>query len=408
MIFDFFKRKNKENNKQDTAAASEKAKILTKNEILDRILNGEFSSFIELKSETRDDIIYIPELEMKIKPYVWEVKERIVNISFDMYSDVLKTRFFEICAGLGEDSESAYGMAIGSFAFSFMQGLKAVADNDVKCRITSEFAGHSHSWSVYSSDIVRAGASKEKHEVSDYWELLKDDIIKRLGNQKTVYVKVFNSGFGSKVIGECRINDIVIPELGAKVAEIAKKWETSQYKSEKQFFFIVRDDVTRIDYPYDGVEGEKKIHSAVTEYLDMVMKMDSREDYDSIVENLSAVTGDKTLAFECFCYIPEMCAERYFDEAFIFGDMINFVFHDESTVASYKCQLSDYIRIRDSFFDIFNSGVLGNELKNVYARLIGMSLLLDSYEKLEGKMEKTKRMKVDFINYNVPEDFEVR
>lgn len=38
---------------------------------------------------------------MKIKPYVWEVKERIVNISFDMYSDVLKTRFFEFSTGLG-------------------------------------------------------------------------------------------------------------------------------------------------------------------------------------------------------------------------------------------------------------------------------------------------------------------
>lgn len=37
---------------------------------------------------------------MKIKPYVWEVKERIVNISFDMYSDVLKTRFFEFSTGL--------------------------------------------------------------------------------------------------------------------------------------------------------------------------------------------------------------------------------------------------------------------------------------------------------------------
>ena len=76
-------------------------KILTKEDILDRILNDEFSSFIELHSETRGDIVYIPELEMKIKPYVWEVKERIVNISFDMYSDVLKTRFFEFSTGLG-------------------------------------------------------------------------------------------------------------------------------------------------------------------------------------------------------------------------------------------------------------------------------------------------------------------
>ena len=71
MGLNFFKRKNKGNNELTASVTPEIAKILTKEEIIDRILNGEFSSFIELKSETRGDVIYIPELEMEIKPDVW-------------------------------------------------------------------------------------------------------------------------------------------------------------------------------------------------------------------------------------------------------------------------------------------------------------------------------------------------
>ena len=68
MGFNFFKKKNKEINKPDEPVIPEKSKMLTKEEILHRILDGEFSSFIELKSETKGDSLYIPELKMNIKP----------------------------------------------------------------------------------------------------------------------------------------------------------------------------------------------------------------------------------------------------------------------------------------------------------------------------------------------------
>lgn len=93
--------------------------------------------------------------------------------------------------------------------------------------------------------------------------LLKEDIIKRLGNQKAVCVKVFNSALESKVIGECKINDIFVPELGDKIAEIAKKWVTDGYVTEKQYFFIVQDDDTISDYPYAGEEGKDRLRSNV-------------------------------------------------------------------------------------------------------------------------------------------------
>lgn len=77
-------------------------------------------------------------------------------------------------------------MAIGTFALSFMQGLKGVADNDIKCRITSEFAGHSHSWRVYSSDIVDTGVKAEltKH-------LIIGGCLKRISSSASVIRKLY-------------------------------------------------------------------------------------------------------------------------------------------------------------------------------------------------------------------------
>lgn len=75
MGFNFFKKKNKEINKPAEPVIPEKPEILTKEEILSRILDGDFSNLIELRAETRGEIIYIPELEMSIKPLVLDVKE---------------------------------------------------------------------------------------------------------------------------------------------------------------------------------------------------------------------------------------------------------------------------------------------------------------------------------------------
>ncbi len=408
MGFNFFKKKNKEINKPAEPVISEKPEILTKEEILSRILDGDFSNLIELRAETRGEIIYIPELEMSIKPLVLDVKERIVCLGFDMYIDAMKMHFTENSTGLGQDCETAYALALGTFAFSFMRGLKAVADNYVKCRITSEFAGHSHSWSVYSSDAVRTGYKGGARQASYYWELINEDIIKRLGNQKAVCVKIFNSAIGSKVIGECRINDILVPELGDKIAEITKKWEADGYVTEKQYFFIVQDDDTITNYPYEGEEGKEKLRSNVAEFLKNFNKVSSREDFDNIIEATSAVTGDKLFAEECLYFIPQICGEKFFDGAFIYSDELKFVYPDNTAITSYKCQISDYIPVADAVYDLLNSKILGEDTDRVYNCLAAVSSLFDAYEQVKEKVEVPKDLKVNYIHFNVPEDFEVR
>ena len=383
-------------------------KLLTKEEILSKLLGGEFSDYIEFESETQDDCIYIPELEMNIKPIVFEASERLVSLGFNMYSDVLRSQFFECSVGLGENCESAYGMAIGTFAFSFMQGLKNLSDNNVKYKAVSEFAGHPHSWNVFASNIVGKGQSGESHAPSDYWELLNEDIIKRLGNQKVTYVKVFCANHESNVIGECRINDIPVPELGEKVASIGKNWSNAGYKSEKQFFFIVQDDSTIVDYPYASLDGREKLRSAVAEYLKVFSNIRSQKEYENIVDTVTAITGDKTLASECYSFITEICAERYFEGTFICGDSFNLFYPDNTSVTSYKSQLSDYIPIKEAVFNTFSSNVLGENTDRVFGQLVEMSSIYNAYQQARQSNPDPKGLRVDCMIHNVPADFEIR
>ena len=217
--------------------------VLTAEEVKNRILDGGLADLIELKAERKGNSVYIPELKISITPNVHEVRENFVNIVFVLWSDEWEREMIEVSVGAGKDTESALGMALGMFAYSFMNGLKNVADNRPAGKVTSYFNGNEHKWTIYASNITGAGKGKPD-AVSEYWELIGSDIVRRLGNQKINYVKVYTSKNGSNVICECRINDVPAPALSKKLETVTENWNVDGFISEKQFFFIVQDDDT--------------------------------------------------------------------------------------------------------------------------------------------------------------------
>ena len=131
--------------------------VLTAEEVKNRILDGGLAGLIELKSERKGNAVYIPELKISITPNVHEARENFVNIVFSIWSDEWETELTEVSVGAGNDTESALGMALGMFAYSFMNGLKNVAENRPAGNVTSYFAGNEHKWTVYASNITGAG-----------------------------------------------------------------------------------------------------------------------------------------------------------------------------------------------------------------------------------------------------------
>ncbi len=114
------------------------------------------------------------------------------------------------------------------------------------------------------------------------------------------------------------------------------------------------------------------------------------------------------LAEECFYFIPQICAEQFFDGILICSDELKLVYPDNAAITSYKCQISDYIPVTDAVYDLLNSKILGEDTDRVYGRLAAVSSLFDAYEQVKEKIENPKDIKVKYIQFNVPEDFEVR
>lgn len=382
--------------------------MMTKEQIMSKILNGGLARVIELESETRGDALYVPEFEMTVKPKLHEITENMAVISFEIYSGTLDTSFTEVSAGMGTDTDKAVEMSLGLFGYSFMNGFKNIADNLKDCTIKSSFAGKTHKWDVYSSNIACSGNVQEIRPASQYWKLLEKDIVKRLGSRKAAYVKIYASNSFGNITGECRINDIPVPELSEKVAAEAKKWSGKGVKSEKQFFFIIQDDSTLEPYIYSGPAGEERLYAGVEHYLRFFSEIQSREDYERIVDTVSLLTGDRTLASECYCMISEMCAESVFTEEFVCGDSFLISKPDGTSVVSYKSQLSDYYMLRKSLFRVLESGVFGENTNKLFTQLIRMSSLYSILEQVKENGAEAKGLEVKEMIFNVPEDFVIR
>ena len=213
-----------------------------KNDVLNYILNGGLAEKLEIKAMRQGNGIQTVKPEMYIKPIIRELGNNFINLDFYVGTVIWNKHMYENCTGTGADTGAAVGSALMSFSSAFMSGIKRMTDKYKPRTVSVEFAGKSHDWNIYLSDVVAVGQKNEKdvsNKVAAYWDMLKDDIIKRLGNQQLVYVKIFAAKLPDRIIGECRFDDVPIPELGKKVAMLAAEWELpdpSQWASEKQFF----------------------------------------------------------------------------------------------------------------------------------------------------------------------------
>lgn len=379
---------------------------MTKEQVLAHILNGGLARLTTLQTQRRGRTVYLPELQFSIEPVVDRITDNTAGIFFRMYSALWKTDLIEFSSGVGPDAQTALGLSLGTFAFSFLQGLKNIADHRSKETVTSGFAGNPHKWEVYAGNLTGTG-QKTAPAVSEYWELIRDDVIKRLGNQNAVYVKIFLGKIGDHISGECRINDIPVPEISKKIAAVAEQWSAAGYVSEKQFFFLVQEPETKTAYPYEGTEGDAKIQKAVDTYLQLFSLVDSQEMYDRIIADTDSVIHDFTLATECRRFIADIIAEHFFQDKLQVDDALTIRYPDGKAVTAYRTQLSDYPAIRKAVFHALDTKLLGDRTKAVFSHLITMSGVGKAAEIYDAQ-GKTGISTVSGFELNVGADFTVR
>lgn len=352
--------------------------------------------------------LFLPEWNLTITPEISQATENSAVLNFYLSSPQWDRELFECCAGMGSSLKQAMGMAAGSFLFSFIQGIGLMEEKTGGEALETVFAGKPHQWQVYISDVVGMGDSPKLDSSKVYWNALKDQIVKRLGNQKICYVKVYGANINGQITGECRINDIESKELGALVAKMVEKWNVKGFASHKQFFFIRQEEGTVLPDAYSGIEGQKLLKSKIKTAVEMFHASKEQAQYDTLTQRMEKALGDETLASECFAFLPEICAENAFGEITC-PESVEIRVGGQAPATCYKVQLADYWNMHKLLFDLFQEGVFGEETNIIYQEYISVSSIYGCVKQMtesDGKLKQGGKLTV--LLFQMPEGFEIR
>lgn len=372
--------------------------------LLHESLHGSF----EVEDVVEDDHIYLPQWQITITPVIQQLTEQSAVLDFILHSPGWDQRLYECCACAGNDTKQAMGMAVGSFLFGFMQGISKLQAKELPRPFETTFAGKPHRFNAYLSDIVGLGESPQVEDCNVYWELLKDDIKKRMGNQRFCYVKVYGSKVNGQNISECRINDIISDELSEKMAKVVEKWDAENFASHKQFFFIEQEPATITPYPYWGEAGQKDFIGKVIKAVSLFHASTTQEAFDSLHERMITELGDATLATECRYFLPEICAENAAADKIKMGETIDLMLPGNRKITLYKHQLTDYYTLERTIFTAFGQGVFGEETNDIYQELVGTSAICSVLEQMLNNGSKLEDCHLTGLLFEVDDRFELR
>ncbi len=410
-LFDIFKFKkgNKQDLKQGTNNTNDiedKFDLSDPDDVTEYAIL-QLSGIYSGESTRKDNGIFFPKWDVYVEPRVQQVTEN--GAAFDIFINAPQwdRSLYEYTVGMGSDKQSNIGMALSSFVFSFMQGVTAMEEKRNGTAIETEFSGNIHKWQVYHTDITGMGEETGYTDTGIYWNELKEGILKRLGNQKLCYVKIFASKMGDDVTGECRINDVASMELGGKVAAIARKWNVTGFSSQKQFFFIRQEEETTLANPYEGAEGFNILKEKVAVAAKMFHESETEEAYNSLPWRLAEALKDPVLAYECYCFLPEICTENAFPEA-QYSENVQFIYPDGRKEEVYKSQLTDYELLKNALFAVFNDGVFGDETNDIYKEYVGSSATYNCFSQMSENGSDIKDAYIATVSFMADDGFTAR
>lgn len=407
-LLDIFKKKN---GAADSAniKKGESEYNLSEPEGIREYVKQQISELLKGDSEVQVDGVLFRQWNVFVRPGLPQVTDR--GVILDMYIEAHQwgKSLYECTVGMGDDPKNRIGMALASFVFSFMQGIISMEEKREGIPVTTRFVGREHRWNVYKTDIVGTGRQNGSTDPNVYWDALKDDIFKRLGNQKLCYVKVFGSKVGKEITGEVRIDDVVSEELSDKVAKLVAKWDSEGYGfvSQKQFFFIRQEESTLLPYPYEGEEGYGKLEEKVIAAAKLFHEATTEELYDSLPERLGEALQDPVLGYECFAFLPEMCTENAFPEA-VFPETVDFIYPGGRKETVYKSQLADYKLLLQALFNAFDNRVFGEATEDIYKEYVSSSATYNCFAQMMEKGSNLKDVRCTALAFPVDDDFVIR
>ncbi len=373
---------------------------------LDFYLNGLLHGGLQDEDRVEGNAILLPRQGVRILPQVEQISQRGAVVNLWLEAPQWGKRLFECSVGMGSSPSQALGLSASSFIFSFLEGVMRMEDRVEPRELETLFDGKAHRWELYPSNIVGLGSAPQP-EGQVWWELLGEDIQRRLGNQRVCYVKIYGAKVDGQVTGECRVDDIKSEELSAKVAQAVERWPAGQFPSQKQFFFIRQQEETILPYPYEGAEGERRLRSALGEAVRMFMACRTEEDYDQYSQRLGERIGDETLADECLTFLPELCAANAFPQLQA-AETVEICREGRPPETVYKNQLADYYPLWTLLLQLFQEEELGADPDAIYREYVGYSSTCNVVRQMEQQGSRLEDCRLASLLCQMGSGFQLR
>lgn len=373
---------------------------------LDFYLNGLLHGGLQDEDRVEGNAILLPRQGVRILPQVEQISQRGAVVNLWLEAPQWGKRLFECSVGMGSSPTQALGLSASSFIFSFLEGVMRMEDRVEPRELETLFDGKAHRWELYPSNIVGLGSAPQP-EGQVWWELLGEDIQRRLGNQRVCYVKIYGAKVDGQVTGECRVDDIKSEELSAKVAQAVERWPAGQFASQKQFFFIRQQEETILPYPYEGAEGERRLRSALGEAVRMFMACRTEEDYDQYSQRLGERIGDETLADECLTFLPELCAANAFPQLQA-AETVEICREGRPPETVYKNQLADYYPLWTLLLQLFQEEELGADPDAIYREYVGYSSTCNVVRQMEQQGSRLEDCRLASLLCQMGSGFQLR
>ncbi len=378
---------------------------LDEDKTLEFILKYHLHNHFEVEDKVEEDHIYIPAWKVSIYPEISDLQKDAVAVTFNIECPDWDRDIVEVSAAKGQNPAAALAVACSSFMMSLMNAVSNLGQKKSSLELDTTFAGENHHWKVYRGNLLTGGDAQKHNEFNTYWDALKDELVKRIGNQKMVYVKIYASRNGDNIKADCRINNIRINSLSNIVGRIAEGWDCPGYGVQRQFFIFCQDDATFRSYPHSMEDLDDYTREVMKLFHEVKSAVDADVLYQKVVDLCG---GDKTLAKELMIYIPMTAAENAFSQL-LYPETVTFDYQEKGEkVTVYRSQLAAFHPIQTAVMWALQYRVFGEETEAVYQTLIAASPLAQFLNKGVQAGQQIKPGMGVGMNINVEPDFQIR
>lgn len=292
--------------------------------------------------EIQNGAFVIPEYQVYIYADILGSDETMAQVVFQIHHETLEDPIIDPVCGLGMTYEECIQDACDNFNRHDLALFICALEKDKTQTIIIKTM-ENHAFDVYTSKISFHG-KREGIMPESFWDMLGDQILKRLGNKRCYWIKIYCAKMGKKSDIEVRINDVLSKELSSQLKDYVKNWDCiDAYHTEKQSFIFYQKEDTYTPPVY----AKEQIVEYTKKAIQMYEKCADKEDYKKLRVQLIKLCKDESLGMELFGFIPELYCKHVFSDLEC-GEQLFLIRKGEATVELYQSQVRSFSYIDET------------------------------------------------------------